>query len=255
MAEKASQRDVLRIVAAGSTAFEERRMALVGGQALLFWTHRYRFAPELITLGEEPLASRDIDFTAGQDVARAIALAIGGRVQLSTDPFDPSPTNAIVTYRDADGDLHKIDFIKVPHGLKENMKSFMEQCITVTMDEHKLRVMTPFQVLKSRLANLATLPTHQGTHSQAQCKASIYCMREFTRELANTDPRSALKLLKKLKAYLLHDKSPNRVWRDVDIDAREAVLPPVPELPADYASKEYPALMARLARRWERGTI
>ena len=80
MADHPSQADVYRIVDAASDAFTERRIALVGGQALLYWAHEFRETSYLNEHGSEPLASADVDFTGSADEADSISDAMGGKV-------------------------------------------------------------------------------------------------------------------------------------------------------------------------------
>jgi len=73
---------------------------------------------------------------------------------------------------------------------------------------------------------------------------------EFTREVAGTDSKRALKLIKELKGYLFGHDTPRAVWRDHGIDAREAILPPIETLPDMYRSKEFPSIMKQLKKKW-----
>ena len=60
-----------------ANAFSERRMALVGGQALYYWAWEYRETSFLKPHDMKTITS-DVDFTGSADEAEPISKAIGG---------------------------------------------------------------------------------------------------------------------------------------------------------------------------------
>lgn len=226
-------------------------MVLVGGQALIFWHHKYRNTSYLEGCPDEPLASRDIDFNGTAEDAGKISKAIGGKVVVAAKQFDPNVTNAVVSFKDEDGDDHNIDFIKLPRGVLDTEKEFRDRAMPVDWDTHAILVMNPWQILKSRLANLEQLDTHKGEHSQAQARAAIGCMLAFTHEVIDLKGyREALKLIGKLKDYLFGSDTPKNVYHEFNIDARDAMLQPCEHLPPAYREKQYPISMQQIAKKW-----
>ncbi len=168
--------------------------------------------------------------------------------------FDPNVTNAVVVYTDEDGDEHKVDFIKVPRGISDSQKVFLEKAIPTAWDTHAMLVMNPWQILRSRLANLEQLDTHKGEHSQAQGRAAIACMLAFTNQVLIEKGRAeAMKVIKQLKEYLFLSKTPCRVWKEFGIDARDAILPPTEMLGEAYGAKFYPITIEQITKKWNTG--
>lgn len=208
-----------------------------------------------MSIGDAPLASRDIDFTGTQENAESLAKSINGQVEYRAKRFDPNPTNAVVSYTDDDGDVHKIDVIKVPLGLRESlsMDAFLAHGVLVTHASSPsvhFKVMHPHHVLISRLTNLHQLPTHRGSHSQSQCLASIICQREFTREILDQRGiREALKHNETVFSYLLNHEAPKHAWLSYQIDARAALLCDN-TMGAKYVSTRYPQMLELLGKKW-----
>ena len=253
MSQRPSQEDVYRILASIEDLSDD--LILVGGQALLVWAHRYRNTPELMEIGDEPLASKDIDFTGKREAAKEVARRLHG-VHKPAKQFDPGINYAVVTYKDADGDEHRIDFIRVPIGIPDTLSDFLAAGLKATTQTGpkpaKFTVMHPYHVLRSRLMNLHRLDTHRGEHSQAQCTAAVFCQREFTRELLDSGDDGAKKARKsneRVFDYLFGDDTARLVLQGYGIDARAALLLD-DKLGDAFCTKRYPKMLEQLKKKW-----
>ncbi len=104
--------EVQRILRQLEPLIAERRVVLVGGQAVSFWVRLLQPRSEQLALAE-PLTSKDIDFEGGAQAVRRAADLLEGRMKLPTMD-DNTPNTGLVLFTDADGIEREIDFIDAP---------------------------------------------------------------------------------------------------------------------------------------------
>lgn len=110
-----SHEEVQRILRQLEPLIAERRVVLVGGQAVAFWMRLLR--PRSRELARrEPLTSKDIDFEGSAQAVRRAAGLLGGTMKLASMD-DNTPNTGLVVFTDADGIESEIDFIDAPLGL------------------------------------------------------------------------------------------------------------------------------------------
>jgi len=129
------------------------------------------------------LASKDIDFEGGPDVARQAVTLVGGSPR--TPSFDAhTPNTGIVMFRDSDGVQRRIDFLVAPLGLDASdvRKTAIEPEVGSGHPPVLMWVMHPERRMESRICNVQILGIDDD-HAMAQLRASIEIAREWSRLL------------------------------------------------------------------------
>jgi hypothetical protein len=106
--------EVRRVLRELAPLSEDRRIILIGGQAVAFWAAFFRVeasAPEATLF-----TSGDIDFEGAAQSARKAGQLLGGEVQIPTMDRH-TPNTGLVLFKDSDGVQREIDFLSAPHGL------------------------------------------------------------------------------------------------------------------------------------------
>jgi len=159
------------------------QVVLVGGQAVNFWAERYLArVPELAAYA--PYTSKDIDFTGGPAEVEEIAQRVHGRYSI-TPPFNPSPNAGVVFFPAPSGEEQPIDVLRAVFGL--DMKEV--DALARPFEENdgngviRFRVMHPAHCLESRACKVAALPGYNTPEAINQLWASVFCAREFLREI------------------------------------------------------------------------
>ncbi|WP_077038032.1 hypothetical protein [Pelomonas sp. KK5] len=162
---------------------------LVGGQALSFWMNHYG-----IDLPDDlPAVTLDTDFftpsAADKALVRRLAAAINGTSRFPR----PEALTAIVgqVHLDlSDEEFINVDVIFKVFGLSAD--AILKRVITMKLGKTvRLRVMHPFHVLASRLANLYQLPDKQNDKGAEQLRLGIEVARAYLREQASRhDPKA-----------------------------------------------------------------
>lgn len=140
------------ILAAGGTD-----AVLVGGQALGIWVDLL-LAPDIIDKLGGPVTSKDVDFFGNVDLAHELAHHLGGRVCRPDADHVTTPEAAIVLY-ERGNKSYQIDILGRLAGLTEAevRNGWIELPYGDGGDEVVVRVMAPFEVLLSRIANIVIL--------------------------------------------------------------------------------------------------
>lgn len=162
---------------------------LVGGQALSFWIHHYAIERR----ENMPAVTLDTDFftpsAVDKALVRRLAAAIRGTVSF---PRPEARTSIVGQVRldVSDDEYINVDVIFKVFGL--SAQAILKRVVTVTIGEaSRLRVMHPFHVLTSRLANLYRLTEKQTDKGAEQLRLSIDVARAYLREeAARHDPEA-----------------------------------------------------------------
>lgn len=196
---------------------------LVGGQATNLWAWYYRDrTPELQF--DAPLTSRDVDYFGSARVARAAALALGGRVITPDTDTMNSPNTAVVLTTHA-GQPLLIDFLNGVLGVtRRELETGVALIRVETGDETEqtveIAVMHPVLCLKSRVANMLHPATRRrDAFAWRQLHAAVATVPCYIGErLDHGDWAEAKLCLSEIFAYLRSDPMARRVRAELGID-------------------------------------
>ncbi len=247
------QQEVERIVRALEPLSVERRIVLVGGQAVAFWM---RFLgpkgtePGLL----DPLTSKDIDFEGSARAAKEAAALLVGEARLAGID-EHTPNTGVVTFVDSAGHKREIDFIDSPLGLRaRDVRNTAIQLVVGGRGRVPVWVMHPERRMESRIYNADLLGKTQPL-ARRQLDASILCARVWSRVLiaeapAEREPvRAVLRLNERVFRKCLRDRSFRNVLLDLDVDPFAAVLVDDDRLPDRFRSVRYPQMVERLTEQ------
>jgi hypothetical protein len=235
----------------------DRRIILVGGQAVAFWG-RYLAHRSLELTAAGVLTSKDIDFEgSAQSVTRAATL-LAGRPKIATMD-DNTPNTGIVLFTDSAGTPREIDFIDAPLGL--GARDVRDTAVLLALDAEagqppvELWVMHPERCMESRVINTTVLHT-TAPLAIRQLDVSILCAREWSSYLLDSDElpqekrvKAVLKLNERVFKHCMHDRRFRDVLHDHDIDPFRAVLAEHPLLPERFCAQRYPQMRTLLGER------
>jgi len=238
----------------------ERRIVLVGGQAVAFWMRFLQDKHPDLRLSQ-PLTSKDIDFEgSAQSVRRAAALLAGQMRIASMD--DHTPNTGIVLFTDADGVRREIDFIDAPHGLNaRDVRDTAVQLLVPAPDgapDVPIWVMHPERCMESRIVNAADLGK-TAPLAMRQLEASIACAQAWSQFILD-DPtlpleqrvRAVLRLNERIFRKCLGDKRFRSVVLDHDMHPFRALLIDDARLPDHVRDRRYPQMCELLEQRLKR---
>lgn len=160
---------------------------LVGGQALTVWVVKFG----LTVPARLPVITHDADFLtqspAARDTVRKFAQAIDGTPRF---PRKLALTALVgqVELEVPDGEYLNVDIIFQVIGL--DARKVLERAIQVTFGASRFQVMHPFDVLRSRLANLHQLQEKQNEKGALQLAMAIQVARKFLQSEAALIPPS-----------------------------------------------------------------
>ena len=235
----------------------DRRIILIGGQAVAFWAAFFRL--------EEPASeaklftSKDIDFEGAGQSARRAGELLGGDVQIP-EIDRHTPNTGLVIFYDSDGVERELDFLMAPYGL--SAREVRDTAIRLNVakpgaEEIPVWVMHPERCMESRVHNVVGL--HQtGPIAIDQLHRSVVCAREFSRRLLDADPegeknhlRAVLRLNERVFKKCLTVRAFRDVYFDHGVDPFEAVLLDE-RLPERFRSRRYPQMVSMIAERRRR---
>ncbi len=136
---------------------EDRRIILVGGQAVAFWAVFF----ELTTPPAEweLFTSKDIDFEGAARSARKAGELLHGDVRIPTLD-DHTPNTGVVVFKDSDGEVREADFISAPYGLdgRDVRDSAVKLNVSnADQSEVPVWVLHPERCMESRVYNVVGL--------------------------------------------------------------------------------------------------
>lgn len=252
--------EVQRVLQLLAPLSAERRIILIGGQAVSFWTRflRPRSADLAVT---DPLVSKDIDFEGSAQAARQAARLLAGEARIAGID-EHTPNTGVVLFTDGDGMRRSIDFLDAPLGL--NARDVRDTAVRLLLPDERegsetpLWVMHPERCMESRIANTAVLGKTTPL-AMAQLRASIVCAREWSRFVLDDEQlpiEQRVRAVLKLNERIFRKCLTNRHFRDVivghDVQPFDAVLIDDPRLPDDLRERRYPQMRARLDERFGR---
>ena len=234
----------------------DRRIVLVGGQAVAFWMRFFQEHGELEH--DEPLASKDIDFEGSAQSVRRAAELLAGRMRIAS--MDDITANiGIVLFTDSDGVRREIDFIEAPLGL--SARDVRDTAVRITLPgadgiaESSIWVMHPERCMESRVANAIVL--HQTSPlAMRQLSASIACTKQWSNFILNDTHlpqdqrvRAVLKINERIFRKCVDDKHFRDIVLDHDVQPFDALLIDDPRLPDTARDPRYLQMCSHLNDR------
>lgn len=245
-----------RILARLEALVRERRVVLVGGQAVSIWIGQLedRLSDPLLA---EPVASRDLDFLGDEDDVRRAGSLLGGRVQVSRWE-DRTTLAGVAIFFDSDGQERRADFMRSPYGMgSEDVRRTAVRLDLILADGGgaPVWVMHPERCMESRVYN-SDLANKQTDLAWRQLRASILCARAFSEllldERGEAAVRDVLNLNERIFRFAQHDRC-SRLALDRQIEVFDAVLDDE-RLPEKFRTVRLPQMQERIRSLRSGGT-
>jgi hypothetical protein len=242
-----------RIIARLEQVVRDRRVVLVGGQAVAIWASKLedRIADALV----EAVASRDIDLLGNSADLRRSATLLDARVRVATFE-DRTPLTGVAIFLDSDGHERRLDVMTSVYGMNSEdiRQTAIEATLLVDEDRQvKVWVMHPERCMESRVHN-SVLSNKQTDLAWRQLRASILCARAFSQllldERGETAVRDVLKLNERIFRLAQEDRS-SKLASDQDIETFDAVLDD-DRLPEQFRTVRLPQMQDRIRTLRER---
>ena len=250
--------EVRRILRKLAPLSEDRRIILVGGQAVAFWATFFKLKPR--SAEQEIFTSKDIDFEGAARSVRRAGELLGGDVRIPTIDHH-TPNTGMVLFKDSDGEAREIDFLVAPYGL--DGRDVRDTAVKLSVSNPSgpdlpVWVMHPERCMESRVYNVVDL-RQSGRIAMDQLQRSVICAREFSRFLLNNEgvlkterTRAVLRLNERVYRKCLKDRAFRQVVFDHDVDPFDAVLVD-DRLPGRFRERRYPQMVEQLDARRRRG--
>jgi hypothetical protein len=239
--------EVQRVLARLSPLAVNRKIVLIGGQAVAWWTYFLELDSEANEV--EIFTSEDIDFEGAARSAQLAADLIGGKVHLP-DRHHVTPSTGQVIFRDSAGFKREIDFIGSPIGLDPTDVRSSAVPLSIPDAEGgsaEILVMHPERCLESRVHNVIDLGT-TGPIAMTQLERSIACAREWSRYLLSEGSlgerkriRAVLDLNERIYRKCIHSQAFRRLPLEHGVEPFEAVLVD-DRLPGKFRDRRYPQM-------------
>jgi hypothetical protein len=259
MAEKPPLRpeEVERILRELEPLSRDRRIVLIGGQAVAFWAAFFEL--EEPSAREKLFTSKDIDFEGASRTAREAADLLGGEARIP-EMDHHTPNTGIVLFQDADGIQRELDFLGSPLGLRAQDVRDTAVEMRVSNPEGPsvpIWVMHPERCMESRICNVMDLG-QSGPIAMEQLRQSITCTREYSKrilQLRSIEKKDRIRAVLRLNERIFRRCHRDRRFRDIvldhGVDPFEAVLLDS-RLPADFQSKRHPQMVHQLTTQRNR---
>ncbi|MCO5315360.1 MAG: hypothetical protein M9938_04235 [Solirubrobacterales bacterium] len=207
-----TEAEVFRVLRRLQPITDGRRLVLIGGQAVAFWSAYFQLQPGE---NQELFTSEDVDFAGSTDTVTEAAHLLDGHAHLP-HRFDPSPSSGLVTWTDTQGVPREIDFLAAPVGL--DFEDLFDTAIRVEFPDPEgksgpaaLWVLHPERCLESRVKNWMLL-RQRGRIARNQLVRSITCAHRFSAEILTEE---AVEKPVRIRAVLrLNERLFDRCFRD-----------------------------------------
>ena len=244
--------DAERILARLEDVVRERKVVLIGGQAVAVWVAQ--LADRLPSLEVEQVASRDVDFLGGRaDVQRAAAL-LDAKVTVARPWKDRmNPLSGIAVFLDSQDNERRLDFMRTAHGMDSG--DIRDSAVQLEIESDgrviALWVMHPERCLESRVYN-TELPNKQTPLARRQLDASIACARaysEFLLDNAGEEGEKAVRKLDERVFKLAEHRTGLKLYSEQGVDVTAAAILADPRLSEQFVAQRVPQLRVRLESR------
>lgn len=236
-----------RILARLEQVVRDRRVVLVGGQAVAIWASKLedRIADALV----DSVASRDIDLLGNASDLRQSATLLDARVRVATFE-DRTPLTGVAIFLDTEGHERRLDVMASVYGLNSEdiRQTAIEAELLVDGDRQvKVWVMHPERCMESRVHN-SVLANKQTDLAWRQLRASILCARAFSQllldERGEAAIRDVLKLNERIFSFAQGERC-SKLASDRRIEVFDAVLADE-RLPEKFRTIRLPQMQERI---------
>ncbi|HEX4838198.1 MAG TPA: hypothetical protein VFV03_06720 [Solirubrobacteraceae bacterium] len=242
-----------RIIARLEQVVRDRRVVLVGGQAVAIWAAKLedRIADTLV----DAVASRDIDLLGNSSDLRQSAALLNARVRVATFE-DRTPLTGVAIFLDSDGHERRLDVMASVYGMNSEdiRQTAIEAELLIDGDRQvHVWVMHPERCMESRVHN-SVLSNKQTDLAWRQLRASILCARAFSQLLLDARGAAAVRDVLKLNERIFHFAQEDRCTRLAlhrNIETFDAVLDDE-RLPARFRTVRLPQMQNRIRTLRER---
>lgn len=228
---------------------------LVAGQALATWADFYGVLPEGAL---EAGVTRDFDFLGDKSQAgshaEGLKVLFQERVEFYVpSPGDQTPNSAIIIINDLNGRSEPIviDYLRALQGYTARDEDRLRSiAVKAQIHGRDLLVMHPFDCLKSRIHNIATLPSKRNEMGFAQARLAIKVLNRHLADVCdNGDERRVGLPLAERVLELAHSADGKWVWATQGIDLLDAV--PSASFCQPFQELRWPQALAYVTRRRE----
>lgn len=192
---------------------------LIGGQALAYWVGKYDINLRDTTFMDSGAISNDTDFLGTRADVTRIATATSGKKQ-----FIPkeriSALVGLVQIAVSNDEYVNVDIL---HKLyKVDAEKVRTRASEVVIGKHTLLVMSPLDILKSRVENLAGLADKQNDEGIDQAVLAIKVANAFIQDIAAEYPKAALKAIEEVVS-IAKSGAGQRVFSRYDVNFLMAI--------------------------------
>ena len=192
---------------------------LVGGQALAWWAAHYRLDPgtdfpDGVTF--------DFDFLGSAAAAKALHTRIGGKLFVANHDEMPAQCAKIyIADFEGQGPL-EVDFMAMLIGGDE--EGMRKRAVQLKLTPSDLLVLHPYDVLRTRIANLHTLSSRaRNPRYVAQARLAIRVLHAYLKQaLADGEQRLVLKIVEAL-GELACEPAGLALWKKQGLDVLDCV--------------------------------
>ena len=215
-----------RIIARLEQVVRDRRVVLVGGQAVAIWASKLegRIADALV----DAVASRDIDLLGNSSDLRQSAELLDARVRVAKWE-DRTPLTGVAIFLDSEGHERRLDVMASVYGMNaEDIRQTAIEAELVIDEDRQVNVwiMHPERCMESRVHN-SVLANKQTDLAWRQLRVSILCARAFSQllldERGEVAVRDVLKLNERIFRFAQEDRC-SKLASDRGIETFDAVL-------------------------------
>ena len=201
---------------------------LVGGQALALWAEFYKVSiPEELS----QCISSDVDLIGSVDAAKALGERLNKHQHNRSGPYwklyrvsaeDTTPQTAKLAMSVPGIGVKQIDLLGSIVGI--DTQDAREDAVEVTLSDRKtIRVLHPIDVLRSRLHNLASLPSKRDDQGYAQARLAISVVGAFLKQRVTEAPkRELLDHVKEIREIAL-DRNLAKIYYECGLDVLSCV--------------------------------
>jgi hypothetical protein len=215
-----------RIIARLEQVVRDRRVVLVGGQAVAIWASKLesRIADALV----DAVASRDIDLLGNASDLRQSAELLDARVRVAKWE-DRTPLTGVAIFLDSEGHERRLDVMASVYGMNaEDIRQTAIEAELIIDEDRRVNVwiMHPERCMESRVHN-SVLTNKQTDLAWRQLRASILCARAFSQllldERGEAAIRDVLNLNERIFRFAQEDRS-SKLVSERGIETFDAVL-------------------------------
>ena len=252
------QSEVQRVLRVLAPLSADKRIILIGGQAVAWWARHLKPKVPGLPIGNV-LTSKDLDFEGSVTAAKRAAELLDAQLRIP-GLDDHTPETGVLVFEDVDGIRREVDFIDQPAGLRaqdvRDTAVLMELPATARRRAISFWVMHPERSMESRIYNFHRLPGRKTALGLDQLRMSVVCARLWTARILGDQSlpeservRTALRLNERIFRRCMNDRSFRSVWLEHDVDPFDAVIQEHELLPVDFKERRLPQMRIQLDDR------